>query len=177
MPRADREARNLLAEHGITGPPVPIFDIAAELGVQVVLEDFSDTDISAMLMRDDSGDSPVIGVNKRESPNRRNFSVAHELGHHLLHPGKPLIIDRARVNFRDTISTMGTDYDEMQANAFAAELLMPKAFVVSAVRSLTESDPDIEGEVLVRRLAADFAVSPAAMGYRLMNLGITLPGE
>lgn len=175
MPRADREARELLAEHGITDPPVPVADIADALGVQIVFEDFGETDISAMLMRDETGAHPVIGVNKRQSTNRRNFSIAHELGHFVLHKGKPLIVDRARVNFRDTVSSMGTDYDEMQANAFAAELLMPRSFVLAAVREFTDETEDFTSEELIDVLANRFAVSSAAMGYRLMNLGITSP--
>jgi Zn-dependent peptidase ImmA (M78 family) len=70
---------------------------------------------------------------------------------------------------------MGTDYDEMQANAFAAELLMPRSFVLRALRAFTEENDDFTADELVEALASEFAVSSAAMGYRLMNLGITLP--
>lgn len=177
MPRADREARDLLAQLNVTAPPVPLKDIARELGIEIVLQDFGGTDISAMLARDEAGDHPVIGVNKRQSENRRNFSIAHELGHFLLHQGKPLIVDRTRVNFRDTVSSMATDYDEVQANAFAAELLMPRDFVFTAVRSFADQNEEFSSDELVASLARDFSVSTAAMGYRLTNLGIVLPGD
>ena len=72
-----------------------------------------------------------------------------------------------RVDFRDRVSSLATDQEEVEANRFAAALLMPQEMVVQAVTGASR-DPD----ELVRSLARSFKVSEAAMGYRLINLGV-----
>ncbi len=115
----------------------------------------------------------VIGVNSAHSLTRRRFTVAHELGHLRLHPGRPLILDApARVNFRDHIASLATDREEIEANAFAAALLMPERLVLEAVGRLLTAGQHTP-EKLAQLLAEEFQVSEAAMSYRLINLGIT----
>lgn len=105
-------------------------------------------------------DDPLITYNPLESPVRQRFTIAHELGHHVLNHG---VGDRvAPANFTMTSS----DPKEVAANQFAAELLMPGNFVravveVQKIRSLKE-------------LAKIFNVSTAAMGYRLRELGYAI---
>jgi Zn-dependent peptidase ImmA (M78 family) len=95
------------------------------------------------------------------------------LGHLRLHPGRPLILDAsARVNFRDRTASLATDREEIEANAFAAALLMPERLVLESVERVLGTKQHTP-ERLVRLLADDFQVSEAAMGYRLINLGIT----
>ncbi len=65
-----------------------------------------------------------------------------------------------------------TDREEIQANAFAAALLMPERLVLEAVSRLLTAD-HYTPETLTVLLAKEFEVSEAAMGYRLINLGIT----
>jgi Zn-dependent peptidase ImmA (M78 family) len=89
-----------------------------------------------------------------------------------LHQGRKVFVDRlVRVDFRDDRSSAGTDQEEIQANAFAAELLMPKDLVMRAVTE-TGLGPDDSVDVLVDSLAEQFGVSRQAMDYRLVNLGI-----
>ncbi len=103
---------------------------------------------------------------------RQRFTVAHELGHWALHPGRLLIFDRPmRVNRRDSVSAMATDREEIQANAFAAALLMPERLVRQSVSELPASegrDPDRAAA----RLAGLFDVSTLAMSFRIINLGL-----
>ena len=63
-------------------------------------------------------------------------------------------------------------WKEMEANAFAAALLMPKTLVRAAVHEITREG--IKGEAFVEALAGKFRVSKQAMGYRLLNLGYML---
>ena len=61
---------------------------------------------------------------------RQRFTIAHELGHRALHPGRELILDvPVRVNLRDKTSSMASDIEEIEANAFAATLLMPEQMI------------------------------------------------
>jgi len=168
--RADREAIALLDRLGLDQPPIPVEDIAAKLGAILMRDDFSDDDVSGLLIRE--GDEQVIGVNKRHSRARQRFTIAHEIGHLLLHAGKPVILDRARVNFRDAVSSMATDYDEIQANAFAAELLMPRDMVMAESRRLASEHAAEDEDALLQILADRFEVSAEAMNFRLINLGI-----
>ena len=67
---------------------------------------------------------------------------------------------------RDTESSTGEIVSEIQANAFAAELLMP----AQLMQSFLSSSIDVEDEAAVHRLADLFGVSTAAMTNRILNL-------
>ena len=67
---------------------------------------------------------------------------------------------------------MGTDVEEIEANAFAATLLMPESIVFDYVLKLVRANSQITRETLITELARVFDVSAEAMGYRLINLGI-----
>jgi Zn-dependent peptidase ImmA (M78 family) len=166
---SEKRAAEVLEKAGVSEVPVPVEQIARELGVQITYEPF-DGDISGMLYRD--GDTAVIGVNSSHAPTRQRFTVAHEVGHLLMHEGKPVFIDRfVRVNWRDGESNK----EEAQANSFAAELLMPRTFVVKVIRRTLARDRYIKPQELVADLAKKFEVSAEAMQYRLINLGILNP--
>lgn len=173
MKRPERRAREVLAAAGITEPPVPVEDLATSLGATIAYEAFKGG-ISGMLFRGD--DRVVIGVNPRDNERRRRFTIAHELGHLLLHEGRSLIVDtHIRVNLRDAASSMGTQREEMEANAFAAEILMPRASVEAhAQRELTDR-PALTAPQLIDGLADVFQVSQQAMSVRLSALGILSP--
>ncbi len=166
MAKADVEAVRLLERFGITEPEVDPTDLAHKLGV-VVVQQKLDGDVSGMLLR--RGEEKVIGVNEDHVKARQRFTVAHELGHLILHRGRPLILDTGtRVNFRDSVSSMATDREEVEANRFAAALLAPETMVRRAVRDISFTSAD----GLVGDLAKRFGMSATAMNYRLLNLGI-----
>lgn len=166
---AEKTAIAVLAQFGVSEAPVPVEQIARELGTQITYESF-EGDISGMLYRDQG--AAVIGVNSRHPRTRQRFTVAHEIGHFLMHKGQPVFIDRfVRVNWRDGES----DREEVQANAFAAELLMPRDLTRSATERTLGRRRDFTPPELVGVLAKRFEVSAAAMQYRLINLDILNP--
>jgi len=65
---------------------------------------------------------------------------------------------------------LATDPKEIDANQFAAELLMPKSFLLSDFSGMKGDQEDI-----VVRLAKRYKVSRQAMEYRLANLGLLVP--
>ena len=160
----ERRAEQLLVKAGVDTTPVPVEQVAAHLGIKIELADLGE-DCSAVLVR--NRDRAVIGVNEDHHPNRRRFSIAHEIAHFVLHEGDTYIDKGYRVHFRDLESGSGTKLEEMEANAFAAALLMPAKWVRDAFRQqpfdLTEDDS-------LELLAKKFEVSTQAMTYRLMNL-------
>ncbi len=64
---------------------------------------------------------------------------------------------------------MGEQPSEIEANAFAAELLMPVSFLK---RDLEEGDDavDLSDDDALKSLAAKYRVSVTAMTFRLANL-------
>jgi Zn-dependent peptidase ImmA (M78 family) len=72
-----------------------------------------------------------------------------------------------RVHLRSAASSTAEDVVEIEANAFAAALLMPEELVREDVRQLTL---DIEDADEIKTLADRYCVSSQAMTFRLMNL-------
>lgn len=174
-PREIRErASEILVRHGIEEPPVPIELLAHAEGAKIARKPF-DGPQSGFALRSGDGESWVIGVNSSTSARRQRFTIAHELGHLLLHEGRPLIIDHSfLVNYRDETSSMATDSEEMDANSFAAEILMPRQMVFGEAKNAAK-DGCKTREEFIKRLSRVFDVSAEAMGYRLINLSILVP--
>jgi Zn-dependent peptidase ImmA (M78 family) len=168
MPRPELEAQRLVANLGGVEPPIDVRRAAASLELDVI-EDRMDRSISGLLYRGD--EAVIIGVNANHPPRRQRFTVAHEIGHYLLHKGRAVVLDHVRMNFRDATSSTATDFEEIQANAFAAELLMPRDAVFAQAKRLSAPEDGTDATV-VRDLADIFEVSEQAMEYRLINLGL-----
>jgi Zn-dependent peptidase ImmA (M78 family) len=174
MTRIAAMALQMLSEANITEPPIPVERLARDVGALISYQPFEAQDISGLLYRA-VGTAPVIGVNSNNPKVRQRFTIAHELGHLTLHEGADLILERlVRLNFRDSTSSTSSDEEEIEANRFAAELLMPRELLQYAINILLQGRQlsDLE---LVRRLARRFEVSQSAMEYRLAGLGMLTP--
>jgi Zn-dependent peptidase ImmA (M78 family) len=73
---------------------------------------------------------------------------------------------------RNEVSSMATDIQEIQANTFAAALLMPEEIVLEHATNLVRSNSSIARDDIIAVLARSFDVSTEAMSYRLIALGI-----
>jgi Zn-dependent peptidase ImmA (M78 family) len=148
--------------------PIPVEKIAKARGVQVRFSPF-DKELSGTVYIKDG--VPIIGVNSLHHPNRQRFTIAHELGHFELH--RPTITTNVHVDkdfpalMRDPKSATGTERLEIQANQFAAELLMPSKLIK---QELAGKQFDIEDERPIEELAKKFRVSKQALEYRIRNL-------
>lgn len=170
---------SLLTENAITGPKVPVERIAARHGIDI-RTDAVDGDISGFLVRQVGKAGAIIGINRNQSPKRRRFTLGHELGHYFLHNEQgnaEVHVDRSSrffVKLRDSDSSKGEDTDEMEANLFAAELLMPAKFLEVDIARHGGFDLS-EDDDTVGKLAERYGVSTQAMSYRLAYLGWTGP--
>jgi len=171
---AEDTAEAFRAEHAADRIPVPVELLARSAGTVVTYEPF-EADVSGLLYQEE-GHPAVIGVNSATSTNRQRFTIAHELGHLLCgHDAQTLILDRTvRVNWRDKTSSAATDTQEIEANGFAAALLMPVGHVRDRLDGLVRGRR-LDDDAVVGRLARTFAVSRQAMEYRLANLGLLNP--
>lgn len=167
-----KTANDILRESGIDQPFVDVYKIAEKLGAKIVEEDFDD-DMSGLLLISDG--IPTIAVNKKHSEVRMRFTIAHELGHLVLHRHEDddeenIFVDKKIFN-RNAAASQGVYRQEIEANRFAAELLMPKQMLNRVIAKLSDeidlSDDDVIGE-----LAGEFKVSSQALAIRLSSLNI-----
>lgn len=117
---AENLAYRLLKEHGLDRPPIDPVWLANELGVKVTFVEFDEASRSVSGFYDP--EDMAIYVNKDEVPARQTFTIAHELGHHLLHH-EWAASNNYKVLMRD--ADAAPDPYEREANAFAAHLLVP----------------------------------------------------
>ena len=136
--------------------PVPVEDIAVDL-LGLWVEEVDDLPVSGALIPSER----MVFLNRDESPVRKRFTLAHELGHWACQ------CDEGRAPL-PTIMCRGADIDEQagkelerEANRFAATLLMPDENVTQAMSAAKLDE-----------LAERFVVSEPAMAWRLYNAGL-----
>lgn len=163
-----RRAQALLRDHQITAPPVPVERVARGLSAQLRFAPL-DRELSGMVYVKEG--TPIIGVNAIHHPNRQRFTIAHECGHLILHRDqvtREVHVDKAfPMLMRDAVSAASVNEMEIEANLFAAELLMPEFLLTEA---LGNAPFDIDDDATVSALARRFRVSLSAMQFRLGNL-------
>lgn len=165
---ARRRAEELITAVGITEVPVALDRIAKHLNASVQYKPF-DGDLSGLMRRNPDG-TAIIGINVSHPLTRRRFTLAHEIAHLVLHSDEKLHVDSSfPVAFRNESSGLGTDDLEIEANQFAAALLMPEEFLR---RDIIEADHTNDFEDVIGTLARRYRVSAQAMGIRLNALGL-----
>jgi Zn-dependent peptidase ImmA (M78 family) len=113
-----------------------------------------------------------IGISSGDGRLRRRFTLAHELGHIFLHKNNSVSYDVGLMMLRNEHSSDGTDIKEIEANRFAAELLMPekelrKDMSESAIDFLSDTKETL---ATIKALAKKYDVSPKAMSVRITTL-------
>ena len=129
------------------------------------MADFDDDKISGSILRDDNNETYSIYVNRKHPPNRRRFTIAHEIGHYISflkgsYSKEVLEKNGALEDYAIMFREEGKCSEaETEANLIAAEILMPE----EKVRELVEQDLTIE------EMADKFFVSPASMAIRVQT--------
>lgn len=104
----------------------------------------------------------IVSVNADiEFPKKKRFVLAHELGHMILHSQR----DATFSDDYETLEAFRHGPQEVEANAFAAELLMPEQFFKDSCFKKVFS-PD-----LLRELSERFETSITSTVYRFIDLG------
>jgi Zn-dependent peptidase ImmA (M78 family) len=168
--KIEQKANELLKTFKIDEVPIALDKIAEGLNL-IIQEEKLEGDLSGVLLRD--VDKTIIGVNSAHSENRKRFTIAHEIGHYLLHKGNPVHIDRTfKVNYRDQSSSLANNVEEIEANAFAAALLMPEKLLKQFYNKKLKEGIDFEDSDELEQIAKDFKVSKQALMIRLFRLGL-----
>lgn len=130
---ADYQIKQLINEmadtirsiYQISGPIDDIDSVVAVIGGRVVedpsIDGFSDGRIKKV-----EESAFEITVSPFQSKERRNFTIAHELGHLFLHMGYMTNPDRWKAQNNVAYYRNGNSELEYQANEFAAAFLMPR---------------------------------------------------
>jgi Zn-dependent peptidase ImmA (M78 family) len=163
-------AVELLESLGIRQVPVSVDRVARALGAEIRFSPLDEELSGSIFIKDGV---PIIGVNSLHHPNRQRFTIAHELGHLRLHRHfieTEVHVDKQfaiRILRRDPASATGTELKEIEANQFAAALLMPRVELDKVVGDLPV---DIDNEAPLEALARKFKVSRQALEFRINNL-------
>jgi Zn-dependent peptidase ImmA (M78 family) len=168
---ARQEAGRLIEALKIWEAPVDVARIAKNLGLKIIQQNLGDN-VSGLLVRTSAGTHICVAAGHAEV--RRRFTIAHEIGHHVLRhqfeAGAHVHVDRGNyISQRGIRASEGVDPKEIEANQFAACLLMPVNVMQAAVKRLA-SGTIFDGDV--EELARLFKVSEQAMTIRLTTLGL-----
>lgn len=138
--------------------PVDPEKIAEQFGLEVVRAPL-ENNVGGFILKKNVG-AIRIYVNSNDSQEEQRFTLAHEIGHYWLHRDDDG--EFGYVEYRDELSTRGTDPVERWANSFAAELIMPASYIRMAWARGDSLDS----------IQEMLGVSDAAFGHRLVNLGL-----
>lgn len=126
-------ADELRIDSGFEKGYVDVKEIANKLGFDVYGTSFQDDNISGKVIHND--DCKEIYV-ADESYERQRFTIAHEIGHIILHHEAGESINE--IDYRT--SDKNFNRKEFQANAFASALLMPEKDAIKTWNSLQDID-------------------------------------
>jgi Zn-dependent peptidase ImmA (M78 family) len=163
-------AEKLVDRLGIRTLPIDVEQVASALHLRIVVEDLGN-DVSGLLVS--RGRSAGIAVKRGDAPVRQRFTIAHEIGHFVLghHLQRKQLVhadQHHQVIYRSQSGSRGLDPLEVQANQFAASLLMPAKLVRDQVERLQKPMQEAD----VSALAREFKVSEQAMTIRLTTLSL-----
>lgn len=142
--------------------PVDPVSIAQQMGLQVLDTDLPPS-VSGALIKE-VGKDPIIALHHNDHSNRKRFTCAHELGHYVsrIESEDDETVEYEYVDLRGLSAAAGSDPDEIFANKFAANLLMPEIMIKKLLKS-GKNHFDI---------SLYFGVSNEALKHRLKSLGL-----
>ena len=157
----------LLNKASVSGPAVSLEKIAETLNLKVGYESFDDNKCGCLIRKGNTG---LIEINKDHPETRQRFTFAHELGHYMMHGTTEGFVDNDTCVFLRDKDADQNDTQEIEANYFAAELLMPEKFIGADLKNNLVSNEFIEN------ISKKYNVSTQAMPIRLFNLGYPITG-
>ena len=165
----EKSIEQIKLDTGLSYPENGLVEIAEALGAEVVSADllpFEGKRVKGLIKwfseeerKTNSRYSAKIFLNSNQGDTTKNFTLAHEIGHLLLHKNS----NSFRIDLQDYSEEGDPNNQETEANYFAGSLLMPKeklSIVLKNAESLDE-------------VAQTFAVSRPAVEARIKWLNWT----
>ena len=158
-------AQRVIQVYDISIPIKNLEDVVRSMGGQIE-EKIDFDDFCAGTISKEGTNGFRIVIPKTQYPQRKTFTIAHELGHLFLHMG--FRTNAFIWNMQDNMvyKRFGTSEQEYQANEFAASLLMPKEIYCKILHKYSDHD-----RVDIQAVAEYFNVSIAAATNRGKFLG------
>ncbi len=161
----DAQIDNRLLRLGMSYPEDNIFEIVNAMGIDVFFSDLSVTDkfkrVSGIIdYNEDNNHRPRIILNKSKSKERQTFTLAHELGHFILHKPKPGEI-KFRIDKFDYLADSQECTEETEANYFAASFLVPELKLKSVLGFSNDGFNDF------KKIGKAFGVSASVIETRV----------
>lgn len=142
-------------------PGTPLEPVVSKLGGQIAYGELAEEETESGSIMIEPGRF-VIHIPLNTSPLRDRFTIAHELGHYVLHYLYPNQFGGKKIS-RLRAQRYGSGQAEYEANWFAAAFLMPADKFKAKYEELGESDLAV---------ADYFKVSPQAASVRAKSLGL-----
>jgi len=159
--KARELADTVIKDNYVISRPVNMEEIAQNYGLRIIELDFGERKSLKNVSGYIDPKKKRIFIDKHDDPARKAFTIAHELGHWLLHndkleaePGKYAIL------YRRPLRISNQDPVEAEANYFAACLLVPHESLTDIRRKTQRVD----------ELARAFGVSTEMMSYRIKEV-------
>lgn len=161
--KAENLASEILKKYYIDQPPVVAKELAEIYRLNVVPVNFAQinpkySSISGFI----DIQTNRLFVNSNESAVRRNFTIAHELGHYLL--GHTSSSEYANLLFRRPLEEQEDPIIEQEANCFAGDLLVPEIFLKEVIQKYPFATNSQLGNI--------FGVSDTVIRIRKKILGV-----
>lgn len=157
-----REAARLVFKEAQLSLPVDLEELAQWRGLVIEPAAGWRDALCARLL---AGERRIL-VNANHPSVRRRFSVAHEIGHFILGHDQIEVDHGVEQIFGDEAESFDVKVDvEQEANAFAVELLMPRAWVKDQASKVSANE-------LVPAICGACDVSKPAAWYRIMELKV-----
>ncbi len=154
--RIEYKANTVLEAYDIKKPVVDVAKIAKGEGIDIKEINMPEGYSGVAGFYDKS--NKVIYIEKNDPPQRKLFSIAHELGHVFLNHQHTTVL------FRITREDGKYQAEESAANSFAAHLLMPRFMLEEYMQKYNLSKADY------KVLASIFGVPISSMEYTLEYL-------
>ncbi|MGB7202174.1 MAG: ImmA/IrrE family metallo-endopeptidase [Pyrinomonadaceae bacterium] len=170
---ARAEAEKLVKRFGfdIDSLPINVKEIAKSLDLKVREEELDEGVSGLLVLRKVPNEKVHIFVNKRDSQVRKRFTISHEIGHFVLgheFENAGVHVDRGIHAIPRRTKLSKVEPIEVEANQFAASLLMPVEILEAAIDDLGLPLFDYD----ITSLAKRFDVSEQAMTIRLTTVGV-----
>lgn len=158
---AKQKAKELLEKYKFTKPPIEPSIISKKCGIKVLDCNFDNNNISGYY----DFEEKTIYVNRNEFIKRQQFTIAHELGHAILHQ-EWVNSSAYTCLYRDQLVKPTNDIKEVEANAFAGYLLAPSDMLKEYYNELRKT-PKFLHEDLLQQISEIFFVSIPVIRIRL----------
>lgn len=166
-------ANQIAEENGFLNCKVDIIQIASRLGFKV-FPLVNDAPFDGLLVASESGApiikggeySKLIAIKRNQEKEQVRFIIAHELGHYFLHRKN----GRDICNFKyHNLDSNKDDSEEMEANYFAACLLVPEKLLREVFQKYSANNDEAYA---IASTANYFEVTVACIQKRLKEVGL-----